>query len=247
MGAADRLWLPETEGRLTLLLCLDRTAPATREQLEVFIMTCGLMNYFDLRSNLEDLVSTGHIAERSDRAGVLLTLSEEGQRTLAYFEKRVPQSRRERILAEAPAWQKRFRREQEAPAALITREGRPTEMHLLASDDCAPLLRALLVLHAPPPDDWRVRWQQAAPILSHETLALLRSAGAKAGETLPEDTRIDPFALPAVLLTLRDGDLTLSLRQPDEASARALAAAWPAARADVSALWHRAMGVNEKP
>ncbi|MBQ6174617.1 MAG: DUF4364 family protein [Clostridia bacterium] len=240
----ERLWLPETEGRLTLLLCLDRTAPATREQLVEFIMTCGLMNYFDLCSNLEDLVKTRHITERNDRAGVLLSLSETGERTLAFFADRVPQSRRERILAEAPAWQARFRREQDAPAALVTREGQPTEMHLLAPEDCAPLLRALFVLRGAPPDDWRTRWQQAAPILAHETAAMLDTAQREAG-SLPEGTSVEPFALPAVLLTLTEGDLTLTLRRPDEASARRLASAWPSVRTAVAALWHQAMGMAE--
>ena len=128
----DRHWLPETEGRLTLLMCLGSTEPATREQLECFIMTCGLMNYFEMRETLEHLVSSRLIAEKNDRAGVLLSLSEEGRQTLAFFTGRVPPSRRGRILSEAPAWQLRFRREQEAPAALVTREGCPTEMRLLA-------------------------------------------------------------------------------------------------------------------
>ena len=241
----DRHWLPETEGRLTLLMCLGSTEPATREQLECFIMTCGLMNYFEMRETLERLVSSRLIAEKNDRAGVLLSLSEEGRQTLAFFTGRVPPSRRGRILSEAPAWQLRFRREQEAPAALVTREGCPTEMRLLAPDSCAPLLRAVLVLHAPPPDDWRIRWQQAAPVLAHET-ALLITARREASDALPEGASVVPFAPPAVLLTLTAGDLSLYLRQTDEAAARRTAAAWPDAREAAVSLWHRAMGIEEK-
>ena len=243
----QRSWLPETEGRLTLLLCLEQTAPATREQLEEFIMTCGLMNYFEMRSTLEDLVKTRHIAECRDRAGVLLSLSDEGERTLAFFEDRIPRSRRDRIRREAPAWQARFRREQEAPALLVNREHQPAEMHLLAPEDCAPLLRGLLVLRAAPPRDWRVRWQQAAPILAHETLALLGKTGRPAADDpLPPDTAIEPFALPSVLLTLQTGELTLSLRMSSREEAARLAAAWPEARDGVLSLWRRAMGIEEK-
>ena len=207
----ERTWLPEAETRLTLLYCLRALGPVTGEQLERYLLTNGLVNYFDLRLNLSALVDLGQIDRQEHPAGVLLVPTPAGIRALDSFTGRIPASRREGIDCSAPEWQARFQREQETPAGLLRRESGTQMLHLQLLEDGRTLAELTLPWEGACP---REQWHRAAPGIWRLLLERLT----------PEDGDTGPGTVPA---RLTHGDFTLILDPGSEDLAGRAGRRWP--------------------
>ena len=219
-----RQWLPATESRLTLLFALQALGPVRRDQLERFVLTLGLMNYFDLGENLAQLESLGQTEARPHPAGPLWRLSAAGKLALDTYEGRVPASRREAVLAAAPEWSARFRRAQDAPFFVETDAAGRRSLRLeIVERDRRVLSLTLNPAPAQSPEDWPER----APALWRDLLALL-SVEEPADTGSPQATVRPTDEGWATILTHRAPEgprLTLTLWSGTEAEARRTACA----------------------
>ena len=219
-----RQWLPATESRLTLLFALRALGPVRRDQLERFVLTLGLMNYFDLEENLAQLETLGQIEALPHPAGPRWQLSEAGGLALETYEGRIPVSRREAVLAAAPVWAARFRHAQDAPFFVGTdAEGRRSLRLEIVERN-----RRLLSVTLTPAPAWNPEaWPDRAPALWRDLLTLLSSEpAADAPRPAPVALTAEGWAASLAVPAALDGaDLTLTLWSETEAEARRVAAA----------------------
>ena len=198
----ERTWLPEAETRLTLLYCLRALGPVTGGQLERYLLTNGLVNYFDLRLNLSALVELGQVRSGEHPAGVLLVPTPEGLQALEAFTGRIPASRRETIDQTAAAWRDICRRELERPALEEKQADGTTRLRLLLVEDGRTLAELSLPWEGACP---RARWQAAAPAVWRTLLQRLT------GEEPGEDPAPESPETGEDRVVLRRGDFTADL------------------------------------
>ncbi len=222
----ERQWIPETETRLTLLYCLDRLGPVTEDQLLEFLVMGDLLNWFDLRLNLEALTDSGQTARVPHPGGELITLTEAGAYTVRSFYVRLPGSRRAFVDAEAPHWRERFRLQRVTPSSVFTAADGTSCARLQLEEQDRIRTEAVLRL----PDGFPVhalhdRWQQAAPGFLRRLTLLLSQ-----GQEEEKDTALERDGDDWILRLGQAGrdPLALTLRLHSEALARRQAARWPA-------------------
>ncbi|MBR6027735.1 MAG: DUF4364 family protein [Clostridia bacterium] len=250
----SRRLIPDTEARLLLLLTLRTLGPASGAQLNAFLTEYDLMGYFDLQLKLGELTDQLQVTALPHPLGPLYQLTDEGLFVVNSYARRIPQSRRELIEREAPAWAERFRLEQQAPAGTRMLPGRRLMLELrLMSGRNAEILLIRLTLASPTTGaGLQERWQAAAAEVYAEIMQALSGDASEEGGSSPEaEARLDPQPDGRTLLILTAGgeapgvDITLSLRE--EGLARSYAARWPFCAKRVKALLARELSLTEKP
>ena len=91
---------------IRMLICwlIDRMSmPMTITQLSSSLLNEGLVNYFELVTNADKLIKSGHLVETASDTGheSALSVTELGKKAAAAFEKEIPLSVREKALASA--------------------------------------------------------------------------------------------------------------------------------------------------
>ena len=96
--------ISDAENRLRLLFCVAALGPVTKEQLWPFVAELELMEYVPMCLYVTDLMGEGSLCESMRPLDGALCLTDEGQRTLRLFERRLPQADAERIRRAAPGY-----------------------------------------------------------------------------------------------------------------------------------------------
>lgn len=231
----ERRVIPEAENRLVILYAMNCLGPVTDAQLLRFMVELDLMNYITLQLSTSDLNERGQIARRAHPGGELWELTEEGRYAVAHFERRIPQSRRERMDQAAEGYRPLFRQEQLATADAIGMPDGMASLRLRLQEMESSLME--LVLHVPAdqvPTTLAERWRRCAQTIYGVVIAAL-TEGYRPDAAL---TQIPERLLHQVsgeewLLTLSDGAgkeaVTLILSLSGEHLARWCAARWPEA------------------
>ncbi|MBR5345980.1 MAG: DUF4364 family protein [Clostridia bacterium] len=221
----ERLWLPEEECRLTLLMCLDQLGPVTDAQLEEFVARLDLIGYFDMAVNLAALIDQKQIIRERHPAGLLLFVSGNGGQALDAFRNRIPASRRAAIEAQALEWRTRFKRSLQAPCRI---EGKRAYCMLVESGTVLVEF-ALSLPEGTKPSAFRERWEAAAPGLWRQITAALYGDG-RIPEKMPEEVRWEQRTVSEsghlTLPPAHPGSLQLQLTLDEEEDARRCAANW---------------------
>lgn len=229
----ERRHIPESETRLTILYALSKLGPVTSMQLLRFLVETDLMNYFAMQLNLSGMQEQGQVEAIPHPLGELLILTETGRYAMESFSGRIPVSRRQLVDGAAPAWQKRFRLEQLAPADSFALADGRTCLRLRLLEDSAPLLDVLLTLPQGTSMTFlEKRWQAAAQqVYDSITFTLSQGFDPQAQiKALPELAALGQSGTEWMLTLTDDADaptLTLMLPLADEALARHCAAKWP--------------------
>lgn len=229
----ERKVIPETENRLVILYAMGRLGPVTGMQLLRFMTDAELMNYITLQLSLSELEQQGQMARRAHPCGELWELTAEGRFALESFERRVPQSRRDRMDAEARRCRERFRQEQLAPAETIGLSDGLACVRLRLLEERASLLDVTLYVPAEQsPTLLEERWHACAQTVYEAVMAALAKdyAPDAAMPNIPDGT-LRQTEEGEWLLSLSDRaerpTFLLMLSLPGEHLARWCAANWP--------------------
>ena len=228
----ERKVIPETENRLVILYALGRLGPVTGMQLLQYMVELDLMNYITLQLSLSELEEQGQVARRAHPCGELWELTAEGRFALESFEKRVPQSRRERMDQAAKAYRPRFRQEQLAPADFVTLSDGTACVRLRLLEERAALMDVLLYMPSGQvPTVLEKRWQACAQAVYEAVMAAL-TRDYQPDAPMPEgvESALRQAEKGEWLLTLSDREekptISLMLPLPGEHLARWCAARW---------------------
>ena len=231
----ERKVIPETENRLVILYAMDRLGPVTGMQLLRFMTDADLMNYITLQLSLSELEQQGQLARRAHPCGELWELTAEGRFALESFERRIPQSRRDRMDSEAQRCRARFKQEQLAPAETIALADGSTCVRLRLMEERASLMD--MTLYVPAAQSLTLleeRWHACAQTVYEAVMAALAKGydpGAEMADAPDETLRQTEEG--EWLLSLSDRterpSFTLMLPLPGEHLARWCAANWPEA------------------
>ncbi len=94
----------DMELRLRLLLCIQQMEPIGPDQLWPFVAQLELMDYVSMCLYLDELCQSGALTKGEHALEGQLYLTEDGHNQLQLFLSRMPQSERERIRQDAPAY-----------------------------------------------------------------------------------------------------------------------------------------------
>ena len=238
----ERKVIPETENRLVILYALGRLGPVTGMQLLQYMVELDLMNYITLQLSLSELEEQRQIARRAHPCGELWETTAEGRFTLESFERKIPQSRRERMDQAAAAYRPQFRQEQLAPADCVTLSDGTACLRLRLLEERAAMLDVMLYLPAQRvPTLLEKRWHACAQEVYEAVMAALTrgySPDAEAPE--PSGSALRQADGGEWLLSLSDREekpaLSLLLPLPGEHLARWCAGQWPGACEGLRAL-----------
>ncbi|MCL1988649.1 MAG: DUF4364 family protein [Firmicutes bacterium] len=90
--------IENTQTKLLILYLLDRMdLPLSRSQLTDYIIPAEFMDYYTLQQSLSEMVDGGYLDAIADNNTTRYTLTDEGLKTLEYFEKHIPPSIRNKI------------------------------------------------------------------------------------------------------------------------------------------------------
>ena len=238
----ERKVIPETENRLVILYALSRLGPVTGMQLLRYMVELDLMNYITLQLSLGELEEQRQIARRAHPCGELWEMTEEGRFALESFERRVPQSRRERMDQAALSYQPRFRQEQLAPADAVTLSDGSACVRLRLMEERAAMMDVMLYMPAAEvPTVLEERWHACAQEVYEAVMSALTEGydPAAPAPEIPESVLRQADA-GEWLLSLSDRKerptLSLLLPLPGEHLARWCAARWPGACDQLRAL-----------
>ncbi|MDO4484195.1 MAG: DUF4364 family protein [Clostridia bacterium] len=231
----ERRYIPETENRLVILHALEKLGPITEMQLLRFLTELDLMNYFDMKLNLCDMLDRGKLAEEPHPLGALLCITAEGRQLLTDFEKRIPASRREMIDQSTTVWRAAFRREQQTLADVFPLSDGSSCIRLRLLENRSAILDAMItVQEAKPQHQIQQKWLQCSgDLYSAITDSLAQGfLGEMPQEDLPPNTAVQQMENTDWLLSMADEPahprMTLMMALPDEAMARHYALRWPA-------------------
>ena len=229
----ERRVIPETENRLVILYALGHLGPATGMQLLQYMVELDLMNYITLQLTLAELEEQRQVARRAHPCGELWEMTEEGRFALESFERRIPQSRRERMARAAATWRPRFRQEQLAPADAVALSDGSACVRLRLLEERAALMDVMLYVPAGQvPTMLENRWHACAQGVYEAVMEALTEGYApeapapEIGEGVLRQADGGEW-----LLSLSDGAekpaISLLLPLPGEHLARWCAARWP--------------------
>ena len=231
----ERKVIPETENRLVILYALSRLGPVTGMQLLRYMVELDLMNYITLQLSLSELEEQRQIARRAHPCGELWELTPEGRFTLESFERKIPQSRRERMEQAAQTYRPRFLQEQLAPADAVTLSDGSACVRLRLLEERAALMDVMLYLPARQvPTLLERRWHACAQEVYEAVMAALSEGYDPAADAPEVPERVLRQADAGEwLLSLSDREerpaLSVMLTLPGEHLARWCAARWPGA------------------
>ena len=229
----ERKVIPESENRLVILYAMGRLGPVTGMQLLRFMTDADLMNYITLQLSLGELEQQGHLARRAHPCGELWELTPEGRFALESFERRIPQSRRDRMDSEAQRCRTRFKQEQLAPAETIPLADGSACVRLRLMEERASLMD--VTIYAPAEQSLTLveeRWHACAQTVYEAVMAALAKDYDPAAE-MPDTPggTLRQTEEGEWLLSLSDRmerpSFALLLSLPGEHLARWCAANWP--------------------
>ncbi len=103
-----------TENKLILLFIIKKSALAlTNAQITELVMRDSLMNYFLLQQYLAELISTGQILLKTKDDKQVHVLTNRGLQSLEYFELKIPQIIKEKVLESISFTKDEFKRADE--------------------------------------------------------------------------------------------------------------------------------------
>lgn len=221
----ERKQVPESEQKLILLLVLEVLGPVTETQLLRFLAELSLMNWFEMRLNMNDLADEGYVVLHQHPAGSLRQISDAGKECLRAFENRIPYSRKKSILETGEKLRLVYLREQQTPVEVLRLSDGRECLRLRLTEQDRLLMDFVFALPAGCalsfPDR---RWQAVAPEIWKELM------GKK---LVTEECEKDPLC--SLMVFLEDETpVTCSLPVCREIAAMALARM---AEVDVNGLW----------
>ncbi len=106
----------DQEQRLVVLFLIGRFGRVSDLQLLQFLFEYDIMRYFDMMIALSELCAQGQCLRTGTDSGSFYRLTDAGRESVSLFSRKIPASVMELMEEHIPAWQERFRREQETPA-----------------------------------------------------------------------------------------------------------------------------------